>query len=214
MVINQFNTTPKIIRSNNGKEFTSNKFSEILNSHGIIHQTTVPYNPQMNGKTERLNEILIHTATSLLEGAKLSRKFWEDATNTVSYIYNRIPHKPINNKIPFELLFKEKVNYNNIRTFGCRVIFLIPKQQKHKLDNSASQGIFIGYTQNPNAYRIFDVTKNKIVISREVNFYEDEPGDFYFNKQINTKENMNNDLYKLHLYSNSDHFDLLITQET
>ena len=163
----------------------------------------------MNGRAERLNGILIHTATALLEGAKLSRRFWEDATNTASYIYNRIPHKPINNKIPYELLFKEKVNYNNIRTFGCKVVFLTPKQQKHKLDNSASLGIFIGYCQNPNAYKIFDVTKNKIVFSRVVEFYEDEPGDFYFNKQIDDKEKdyTNNEIYKLHLYSNTDQFD-------
>ena len=210
-IINQFKTTPKIIRSDNGTEFLSNNFYNLLNQYGIIHQTTVPYNPQQNGRAERLNGILIRTATTLLEGAKLSRKFWEHAFDTASYIYNRIPHRPINNKIPFELLTKQKVNYNNIRTFGCKVLFLTPKNQKRKLDNSASPGIFIGYCPNPTAYKIFDIAKNKIIISRVVEFYEDDPADFYYSKQLNDTDDKPNDneLEILKLYSNINDYGYL-----
>ena len=34
------------IRTDNGKEYTSNEFENYLRQHGIKHQTTVPYNPQ------------------------------------------------------------------------------------------------------------------------------------------------------------------------
>ena len=41
----------------------------------------------------------------MLEDAKLNHVFWEDAIATANYIHNRIPHKDIGNKIPFELLW-------------------------------------------------------------------------------------------------------------
>ena len=33
------------IRTDNGKEYTSNEFENYLHQHGIKHQTIVPYNP-------------------------------------------------------------------------------------------------------------------------------------------------------------------------
>eukprot|EP00833_Pecoramyces_ruminatium_P008463 jgi/Orpsp1_1/1182495/evm.model.c7180000081509.1 len=114
-----------------------------------------------NGRVERLNGVLISAATALLEDAKLSKQFWEDAISTASYIYNRIPHNGNDYKISYEVLHKKTVNYNNLRTFGCKVVFLLPKNQQHKLENNALPGVFLGYCQNPNAYKIFDITNDK-----------------------------------------------------
>lgn len=158
-------------------------YSQTINTI-INHQTTVPYNPQSSGKAERLNGVLIATATALLEDSKLSRKFWQDAVSTASYVYNRIPHRSIRNNIPYEILFNKKVDFSNIRVFGCKVVFLIPKQLKQKFDNNASSGIFLGYCQEPNPYKIFDTNRNKIIRARTVEFIEEEPENFYFNNQI------------------------------
>eukprot|EP00833_Pecoramyces_ruminatium_P007340 jgi/Orpsp1_1/1181372/evm.model.c7180000076991.1 len=158
---NIYNSNLKNIRTDNGSEFLNNQFKNFCIEHGIVHQTTVPYSPQQNGRAERLNGVLINSATALLEDAKLSRRFWQDAIETASYIYNRIPHQSINNKIPLEVLTKNKVNYNNIKIFGCKVLFLIPKQKRSKFENSASPGIFIGYCKNPTAFKIFDINDKK-----------------------------------------------------
>ena len=48
----------------------------------------------------------------MLNDTKLSLQFWEDAVSTSNYIHNRIPHKGINNKIPYELLTNNKVDYS------------------------------------------------------------------------------------------------------
>jgi len=37
----------------------------------------------------------------MLNDEKLSLQFWEDVVATSNYIHNRIPHKGINNKIPY-----------------------------------------------------------------------------------------------------------------
>jgi len=62
----------------------------------------------------------------MLEDAKLSRRFWEDAVSTANYIHNNIPHKGNNNKVPFEVLFDKKVNYNKFKVFGCKCFYYVP----------------------------------------------------------------------------------------
>jgi len=144
--------------------------------NGIIHNFTVPYNPSQNGKVERLNGILISSAKALLNEAKLSRHFWEYAVDTANFIHNRLPHQGNENKVPYEILYKKSVNYNIFRVFGCRVYFYVPKELRSKFDNNAHPGVFIGYCNNTNAYKIFDLIYNKIVTARTVEFMENEPG--------------------------------------
>jgi len=50
---------------------------------------------------------------------KLNHKFWEDAVRTANYIHNRLPHRGNKNKVPFEMLYNEKVDYSKFRVFGC-----------------------------------------------------------------------------------------------
>jgi len=125
---------------------------------------------------ERLHGTLFPSARAMLEDAHLNHVFWEDAIKTVNFIHNRIPHKGINNNIPYELLYNEKVDFNRFRVFGCQVFFYVPKSFRKKLSNSALPGIFIGYDQNPSAYRVYDITNNKVILSRSVVFFEDSPG--------------------------------------
>ncbi len=45
----------KILRSDNGGEFTSKEFEEFLKSYGSQHQKLTPYSPQQNGVVEWMN---------------------------------------------------------------------------------------------------------------------------------------------------------------
>lgn len=173
---NIFNTNIKYIRTDNGTEFQNNDFKKLCKEEGIIHQFTIPYNPQQNGRAERLNGILIHNATAMLQEAKLNHKFWEDAVRTANYIHNRIPHSGIENKVPFELLYNEKVDYSKFKVFGCQAFYLVPKHLHKKFTDTTLPGTFIGYDEdNHTAYRIFDYNNNKVVLSRAVSFFEDTP---------------------------------------
>ena len=42
----------KILRSDNGGEFTSNEFNDLCKESGIKRELTIPYNPQQNGVEE------------------------------------------------------------------------------------------------------------------------------------------------------------------
>ena len=178
-VKNLYNTRIKYLRSDNGTEFRNNNFKDFCQSYGIIQQFTVPHNPQQNGRAERFNGTLISSAKVMLNDAKLSKHFWEDSVHTSNYIHNRLPHRGINNIIPYERLNKSKVDYSNIRVFGCKVYYFIPKSFRTKFQNNSSPGIFLGYSDNPRAYKILDTSNNKIILSRSVEFFESNPGDFY-----------------------------------
>jgi len=116
-VKNIFNKNIKYLHSDNGTELINNKFNEFCNFNGIIFEHTIPYNAQQN--------------------AHLNHVFWENAIKTANFIHNRIPHKGINNNIPYELLYNEKVDFNRFRVFGCQVFFYVPKSFRKKLSNSA-----------------------------------------------------------------------------
>ena len=106
---------------------------KFYNESGIVHQYTIPHNPQQNRRVERLNGTLVSLGNALLADAKLNHKFWEDAVATANYIHNRVPHKGINNKVPYEILTGNKVDYNKFKVFGCQVYYYIPKQFRKKI---------------------------------------------------------------------------------
>jgi len=61
--------------------------------------------------------------------------------------------------------------------FGCQVFFYVFKHFRKKFTDSTLSGIFLGYDDiNHTAYRIFDISNNKVVLSRAVSFFEDVPG--------------------------------------
>ena len=65
----------KVLRTDNGGEYTSLEFEEYLESEGIRHERTVPKTPQQNGVAERLNRTLMEMVRSMLIDAKLPHEF-------------------------------------------------------------------------------------------------------------------------------------------
>jgi len=53
---------------------------------------------------------------------------------------------------------------------------MFPNNFEKKYENSTLPGIFIGYTDNPTAYKIYHINNNKIVYSRSIICFEDSPG--------------------------------------
>jgi transposase InsO family protein len=81
---------PKVLRSDNGTEYTGQATQAILKRNGIVFQTTVPWNPEQNGVSERKNRTLCESARSMLFDAELSTKYWGEAVMTACYIQNRL----------------------------------------------------------------------------------------------------------------------------
>ena len=52
--------------------------SSFMSSHGILHQSSCAYNPQLNGVVERKKCHLVETAHTLLHH-KVPQHFWGDS---------------------------------------------------------------------------------------------------------------------------------------
>ena len=83
----------KVLRTDNGGEYTSKEFENYLKSEGVRHELTVPKTPEQNGVAERLNRTLVEAVRSMLIDANLPHKFWAEALSTAVYLKNRSPTK-------------------------------------------------------------------------------------------------------------------------
>lgn len=163
------------LRSDNGGEYTSATFEELLAMDGIRHERTIPKTPQQNGVAERMNRTLMEMVRSMLLGSKLSQNFWGEALSTAVYLRNRSPTKVLAKMTPYEAWFKEKPQVGHLRVFGCEAYAHIPKDERRKLDPKAGKCIMLGYGAETKGYRLYCPSDNKVIFSRDVVFRE---GDF------------------------------------
>ena len=94
LVENSTGRKVKVLRSDNGGEYTSGKFKEHLSQHGIRHETTVPKNPERT---------LMESVRSMLADSGLPQRFWAEALSTAVYLRNRSPTKSLPETTPFEV---------------------------------------------------------------------------------------------------------------
>lgn len=168
---NQTERRIKAIKSDNGREFKNRKFDELCKAEGIIHQTTVAYNPQQNGVAERYNRTILERIRCMLLDARLPKTFWAEAAMTAVYLLNRIP-KGRNTKSPNEQWYKKPAKLKDLRIFGEKAFVYVPKENRNKLEAKSDECLFMGYA--PNGFRLYNTDKKKIVIARDVIFVEDK----------------------------------------
>ena len=162
----------KVLRSDNGGEYTSAEFEDYLKSEGVRHECTVPKTPEQNGVAERMNRTLMETVRSMLANAKLPQKFWAEALSTAAYLRNRSPTKAVKQMTPFEAWTNEKPNVEHLRVFGCDAYSHVAKDERQKLDSKARKCIFVGYGAETKGYRLYDPKRGKVFYSRDVLFNE------------------------------------------
>ena len=159
------------IHTDNGTEFVNNELKEYLARLGINHALSAPYTPEQNGFIEREVRTITEKATTMLARSGLGKEFWAEAINTAVYLKNRVPTAQMV-QTPYELWFGKKPNLTNLRRFGQAVLTRIEKHARGKFDPKAEEGIFVGYTDLHNTYRIYSREKGIVKISCNVVFLE------------------------------------------
>ncbi|KAG9439560.1 hypothetical protein H6P81_019725 [Aristolochia fimbriata] len=121
------------IRSDHGNEFENQDFANFCESKGISHEFSAPKTPQQNGIVERKNKTLQEMARTMINEKELPHKLWAKAVNTTCYVSNRVHLRYLTRKTPYEL----------------------DREQLRKFDSRSTKGIFVGYSRNSHAYRVF-----------------------------------------------------------
>ena len=80
---------------------------------------------------------------------------WGDAIQWAAYTKNRVPHRALNNKSPIEILLRQKVNRNNLRPFGQKVMAHIYKELgPTRMDPRAFECRIMQYTETYGIYLV------------------------------------------------------------
>lgn len=172
---NQTGKKMKALRSDGGGEFTSNNFHQLLASNGIQREQTVARSPQQNGKAERMNRILLDMARCMMLAMKISPRLWAEAISTAAYLRNRSPSSTLKNATPFQVFTGKEPTFTHIRIFGSLVYYHVAAEHRTKLQAKSLPGVFVGYSPEAKAYRVFDAAKDQVVTTRDVIFDEKIP---------------------------------------
>ncbi|XP_055605734.1 uncharacterized protein K02A2.6-like [Uranotaenia lowii] len=97
---------PETIVTDNGTQFTSEKFAALCNFNGIQHLRTAPYHPQSNGQAERFVDTMKRSKLKIKEGkggdiAKILQTFLQT--------YRSTPSRILKGKSPAELMIGRKM---------------------------------------------------------------------------------------------------------
>lgn len=157
----------------NGGEYTGKAFRKFCKKMGIRLETTVPYTPEQNGVSERLNRTVIEKVRAMLEASEIPKNMWGEALFTAVYLLNRSPSVAVDgNMTPYEAWHGKKPNVSHLRIFGSECYVHVPKQLRKKLDAKSERVYFVGYA--PSGYRVWN--GKKVFVARDVVFNEEKLG--------------------------------------
>jgi hypothetical protein len=171
----QYGLKVKLFRTDGGGEFTSKQFLQYLLGRGIREETTPHYSPQSNGVTERGNHTNVEPVPSMLEDARLSKRYWAEVCMTAVYIKNVSPTSALDRKLsatPHEVWHEKQPDVQHLWVFGCRAFVHVPAEKRSRLDYKSKTCIFISYSLTSKAYRLYNPLEKRLIVSRDVFFRE------------------------------------------
>jgi transposase InsO family protein len=92
----------KVLRSDNGGEYTSRDFSDFYFEAGIKREHTITYNPQQNGLEERNTRSIVEATKAMIHDQNLPMIIWAKASMKTMYVQRMSPHNILKNMTPEE----------------------------------------------------------------------------------------------------------------
>jgi transposase InsO family protein len=86
LIENIYERKVKILRSDNGGEYTSKVFLNFYKYVGIKRKITTPYNPQQDGVAERKNKMIMEAMKTMIHDQDFPMCLWVESTMTVVYV--------------------------------------------------------------------------------------------------------------------------------
>ncbi|CAL5333116.1 unnamed protein product [Camellia sinensis] len=164
----------KVLRTDRGGEYNSHEFANFCETHGIKRQLTAAYTPLQNGICERKNRTIMNMVRSLLLRSGVPKIFWPEAVNWSIHILNRSPTLAVQNITLEEAWSGRRPAVGHFRIFGCVAYAHIPNEKRRKLDDKGEKCIFLGVSDQSKAYKLYNPSTKKIIISRDVVFDEEK----------------------------------------
>jgi hypothetical protein len=165
------------VRSDRGREFDNQDIELYCDQNGFGHNFSAPRTPQQNSVVESKNRSFQEMSRTMLNEHNLPQYFWAEGVNTACYVINRTIIRNTLNKTPYELWKYRKPNIGYFENFGCKCFVLNDRDNLGKFDAKSDEGIFLGYSSNSKAYRVFN--KRTMVFDESMHVVFDEANPFY-----------------------------------
>ena len=104
-------------------------------------------------------------ARVLIHAKNMPKYFWVNATQTSCHIINRVHLRKNTKQTPYELWYGRQPNLKYFRVFGSECYVCKDPKQLSKFDTSGEKTIFLGYSQNSRAYRVYNLKTKSIMKS-------------------------------------------------
>ncbi|VDO16552.1 unnamed protein product, partial [Brugia timori] len=155
-------------RTDGGREYLTDKMKIIFKNENIILEQTPPDTPQLNGVAERINRTLAEMVRSMLVDCGLPLEFWELALNQAVHVHNRMPHKSLGMKSPYEALRNRLPDLNYVYRFGCVVYRRIPYNKANTKKFGEKGQMCILMSCNKNSWEMLHVESGKVYRSSDI----------------------------------------------
>lgn len=160
-----FNTKIKAVQSDWGGEYRS--LHKTFQDQGIVHRISCPHTHQQNGAIERKHRHIVETSL-----ANVPQHFWDDAFLTACYLINQMPTPTLQNRNPYEVLFKSPPDYTFLKIFGCTCWPNLRPYNANKFQPRSLPCVFLRYSPLHKGYKCLHVPSHRVYISRDVQFDE------------------------------------------
>ena len=168
----------KVLRSDNGGEYTGNEFRDFCKQHGIEQQFTVPGTPEQNGTSERYVRTLTEGMHANLFQSNLPPSYWSMALKYATLIKNRTWTRKMGHKTPVEAWTGTKPSLADVHPFGCMAFKQISPNTEKKLKERATKVIYLGQRDGLSMGSItLNPATRHVEIALDLIFFENEfPG--------------------------------------
>ena len=99
---------------------------------------------------------------------------WGEAVRHATYLLNRVATRSLLGKTPYEALRHKKPNIAHLKVFGCVCYARTETAARKKLDDRSRILVHLGTEPGSKAYKLFDPSNRKIVVSHDVYFEEEK----------------------------------------
>jgi hypothetical protein len=108
----------------------------------------------------------------MLHAKSLPQRLWAEALNYAAYIQNKSPHIFVKDKTPYKAWSGLKPKVAHFLIFGSRAWAQIPSEKRKALDPQSTKCIFVGYPDGVKGYRLIDISSDRLISERSVQFEE------------------------------------------
>lgn len=165
----------RIIRTDNGGEYTSGEWGRYCADLGIEHVMGPPPTLQLNWVAERFNQTLLDGILPSLLKSNLPIKSWEDCARHSLASINLSPTQANKNRVAPDTLWSiNPSSYKHLRAFGCKVFRLITGPAwGGKLSSKSNLSIHLYTLPEGDGWMVWDINLKLPVKTHNTVFHED-----------------------------------------